>query len=153
MDFDAPEVLGHGTEQSQQDEKRHVLESLSGTVRALRRLIAEYDRVKGERNDFERQIAGALGENETLRSQMNHVKGQRDRLSNALATLTAQMDAVGSRCVEAVKVARVQAYDHPSAAPAKRLPMAGGNQVQQLAEPSIPDAASASKAEQKVGRL
>jgi len=131
-------VLGHGADQSQKDEKNSLLESVTGTLGALKRFIAEYDRVKGERDNFERQIASALVENETLRRQIKHAKDHRDHLSKALATLTAQIDTIGTRCIETAKMARAQAYDEPPAAPAKRFSMPGCNQAQQPVEPNTP---------------
>ena len=117
MDPRTTEVLGHGADQSKKDEKSSLLESVTGTLGALKRFIAQYDRVKGERDNFQRQIASALVENETLRRQIKHAKDHRDHLSKALATLTAQIDTIGTRCIETAKMARAQAYDESPARP------------------------------------
>jgi hypothetical protein len=76
-----------------------------GTVAAVKRLSAGYDRVKSERDNLERQIAGTLVENETLCRQAREANDHRDHFAKALTTLTAQMDAIGTRCIEAVKTA------------------------------------------------
>ena len=66
------------------------------------------------------------------------VKGQRDHLSNAISTLTAQMDTLASRFIEAVKMARLQAYGERPAAPTEPRPVVGWDQARQPLEPSIP---------------
>ena len=91
-------------EQSQQDEKQQVLESAISTVSAVKRLLTEYDRVMGERANFERQLASVLVENETLRRQAKEAKDHRDHFSKALTALIAQMDTIGTRCIEAARV-------------------------------------------------
>jgi hypothetical protein len=138
MDSDAAEVPGQEVDQLQEDERRRALESLAGAFNALKRLIAEHDRLKGERDVFESKIADALDENETLRNQIKHVKGQRDHLSNAISSLTAQMDTLASRFIEAVKMARLQAYGERPAAPTEPRPVVGWDQARQPLEPSIP---------------
>jgi hypothetical protein len=133
-----PKVTGHEGEQLQEDEKRRALESVAGAFYALKHLIAEYDRLKGERDIFARKIATALDENDTLRKQIERVKGQRDHFSNALSTLTAQMDTLGSRFIETVKIARLQAYGERPAAPAGPRPAPGWDQPRQSLQPRIP---------------
>jgi seryl-tRNA synthetase len=128
-------------EQSQEDEKQRVLESAIGTVSAVKRLLTEYDRVKGERDNFERQLASAVVENETLRRQAKEAKDHRDHFSEALTTLTAQMDAIGIQCIEAVKVAR--SYDQAPTTPANLVSMAGRNPAERSAVPSAPTAPGA----------
>ena len=105
---DATKVQVLRIEQSQQDEKQQVLESAISTVSAVKRLLTEYDRVKDERANFERELACALAENETLRRQAKEARDHRDHFSKALTVLTAQMDAIGTRCIEAAKMARSQ---------------------------------------------
>jgi hypothetical protein len=100
--------------QSGEDERYRVIASAIDTLTAVRRLVTQYDRVKGERDNFERQFAGTLIENEMLRRQIRESKEQRDQLSKTLAMLTNQMDAIGIRCTEAAKMARVQVADSPS---------------------------------------
>jgi|SRR5271154_4725706 len=137
MDSDTEE-RGREVEQLQEDEKRRAPESAAGDAfYALKRLIAEYDRLKGERDIFEGKIASVLDENDTLRKHVKRVKGQRDHLSNALSTITAQMDTLGSRFIETVKMARLQAYGERPAAPAEPR-LAGWDQPRQPPEPSIP---------------
>jgi seryl-tRNA synthetase len=123
-------------QQSQEDDKQRVLESAISTVSAVKRLLTEYDRVKGERDNFERQLASTLVENETLRRQAKEAKDHRDHFSKALTTLTAQMDAIGTRCIEAVKMVRSQAYDQVSTMPANRISVDGRNLTEQSASPS-----------------
>jgi hypothetical protein len=118
-------------EQSQEDARYQVLDSVTGTLAAVKRLVAAYDRVKAERDNFERQLASVVGDNETLRKQANEAKDQRDHFSKALATLTDQMDAVGARCVEAVKIARAQSYHKAPAAPVDTLATDGPNSAEQ----------------------
>jgi hypothetical protein len=138
MDSHAAEVPGHEVEQLQEDEKRRALESVAGAFYALKRLIAEHDRLKAERDIFEGKIAGALDETETLRIEIKRVKAQRDHLSNALSTITAQLDTLASRIIEAVKMARLQAYGERPAASAEPRPVLGWDQARQPLEPSIP---------------
>jgi hypothetical protein len=76
------------------DAKRRLLELGIDSVRALKGFIAEYDRVKGERDQLERQMTGSLGEVETLRNQVQQLTVQRDKFTNTLSTVTSQMEAV-----------------------------------------------------------
>src|SRR5271170_1740371 len=130
-------------ELSRDDERQRVLESAIGTVSAVKRLLTEYDRVKGEHAIVERQLASALVENETLRRQAKEAKDHRDHFSKALTTLTTQMDAIGTRCMEAVKMARSQTYDQAPTTPANRVSVDVRNPAQQSIVPSIPAAPDA----------
>ena len=76
---------------SDDDAKRRLLEANIDSVRALKGFIAEYDRVKGERDQLKRQMADWLDEFATLRNQVEQLKVQRDEFSNTLSTLTSQM--------------------------------------------------------------
>ena len=98
-------------EQSQQDDRHKVLESAVSTVTALRRLLADYDRLQAERNDFERERTRVLLENATLRKKAKEAMDQRELLVRALETLTTSMDAIGASCIEAAKTARAQSSD------------------------------------------
>ena len=138
MDSDTAEVPGDEVEQSQEDEKRRALKSVADTFHALKRLIAEYDRLKVERDILECKIASTVDENETLRKEIKHVKGQRDHYSNALSALTAQLDTLASRFIEVVKVARLHAYGERPTGPAERRPVLNWDQPPHPPEPSIP---------------
>src|SRR5271169_6635432 len=127
-------------EQSQQDEKQQVLESAISTVSAVKRLLTEYDRVMGERANFERQLASVLVENETLRRQAKEAKDHRDHFSKALTALIAQMDTIGTRCIEAARTARSQPCDQAPTTPANRVPVDGRNPAERSTVPSTPAA-------------
>jgi cell division protein FtsL len=123
MDFSGTakaQVLGG--EQSQQDDRQKVLESAVSTVAALKRLLADYDRLQAERNDFEREHARVLLENNTLRKQAKEATNQRELLVRALETLTTRMDAIGVSCIEAAKTARAQSIDAAPLVPASEPP-------------------------------
>src|SRR4029077_5173188 len=74
--------------------KRRLLESAIESVRALKGFIVEYDRMKEERDQLKRQIAGSLEEVETLRKQVRQLEVQRDQFSSTLSTLISQMETV-----------------------------------------------------------
>jgi hypothetical protein len=114
------QVLSVG--QSPQDDKHKVLESAVSTVAALRRLLADYERVETERNDFERERARVLLENNKLRKQAKEATDQRELLIRALETLTTRMDAIGVSCMEAAKTARAQSFDSAPLVPANEPP-------------------------------
>ena len=123
MDFSGTakaQVLGG--EQSQQDDRQKVLESAVSTVAALRRLLADYERLETERNDFERERARMLLENGTLRKQAKDATDQGELLVRALETLTTRMDAIGVSCMEAAKTARAQSIDSAPLVPANEPP-------------------------------
>ncbi len=109
-------------EQSQQDDRQKVLESAVSTVAALRRLLADYERLETERNDFERERARVVLENNTLRKQAKEATDQRELLVRALETLTTHMDAIGASCIEAAKTARAQSIDSAPLVPASEPP-------------------------------
>jgi hypothetical protein len=109
-------------EQSQQDGRQKLLESAVSTVTALKRLLADYDRLQAERNDFEREHARVLLENNTLRKQAKEATDQRELLVRTLETLTTQMDAIGASCMEAAKAARAQSFDSAPLVPASEPP-------------------------------
>ena len=106
--------------QSPQNDRQKVLKSAVSTVAALRRLLADYERVETERNDFER--ARVLFENNTLRKQAAEATDQRELLVRALETLTTRMDAIGVSCIEAAKTARAQSFDSAPLVPASEPP-------------------------------
>ena len=122
MDLSDKKAQVLSVEQSKEDERHRVVASAIDTLTAVKRLVTEYDRVKGECNNFERQFAATLVANETLRRQVKEAKDQRDQLSKALATLTNQMDAIGARCIEAAKMARAQTTDARSPAELATMP-------------------------------
>ena len=127
------EVLS--VEQSQQNDRQKVLESAVSTVAALRRLLADYERLETERNDFERERARVLFENNTLRKQAKEATDQRELLVRALETLTTRMDAIGVSCIEAAKTARAQSFDSAPLVPASEPP-----NEEQSAEPTTSSA-------------
>ena len=47
-------------EQSPQNDRQKALETAVSTVTALKRLLADYERLQAERNDFERERARVL---------------------------------------------------------------------------------------------
>jgi phage shock protein A len=97
-------------EQTPGDEKSRLLESCADTVRALKGFIAEYDRLRGERDHLKREISGVHGEVDMLRKQVEQLKVQRDQLSNTLSTVTEQLEGFASRSLDMLKRARLQAY-------------------------------------------
>jgi hypothetical protein len=101
-----------------QDDRRQVLEKAIGTVDALKRLIAAYDRLKEERDNFERDLSKVSAGNEALRKQANDAEVNRDRLSQIVTTFVGQMETIGASCMEAAKVARVYTSDGREIAPA-----------------------------------
>ena len=89
MDFsDTAKAQVLSVEQSQQDDRQKVLEFAVSTVTALKRLLADYERLQAERNDFERAHTRVLLENNTLRKQAKEATDQRELLVRALETLT-----------------------------------------------------------------
>ena len=123
MDFsDTANVQVLSVGQSPQDDRQKVLESAVSTVAALRRLLADYERLETERNDFEREHACVILENKTLRKQAKEATDQRQLLVRTLETLTTQMDAIGASCMEAAKTARAQSFDLAPLVPASEPP-------------------------------
>ena len=109
-------------EQSRQNDRQKLLESAISTVTALKRLLADYDRLQAERNDFEREHARVVLENNTLRKKAKAATDQRELLVRALETLTTRMDAIGVSCLEAAKTARAQSFDSAPLVPASEPP-------------------------------
>jgi hypothetical protein len=99
-----------------------VLECALSTVTLLRRLLADYERLEAERNDFEREHARILLENGKLRKQAKEATDQRELLVRALETLTTKMDAIGASCLEAAKTARAQSFDSAPLVPTSEPP-------------------------------
>ena len=136
MDFsDTAKAQVLSVEQSQQDDRQKVLESAVSTVAALRRLLADYERLETERNDFERERARVLLENNKLRKQAKEATDQRELLVRTLEALTTQMDAIGASCMEAAKAARAQSFDSAPLVPASEPP-----NEEQSAEPTTSSA-------------
>ena len=127
-------------EQSPQDDRQKVLESAVSTVAALKRLLADYERLETERNDFERERARVLLENNTLRKQVKEATDQRELLVRALETLTTRMDAIGVSCIEAAKTARAQSFDSAPLVPADEPPNEDQNTTSSAdAPPQMPN--------------
>ena len=132
------EVPNDEVEPLQEDEKRRTLESVAASYVALKRFIAEYDRLKVERDNFAQKVTGALNENEMLLKEIKHVKGQRDHLSKTLSTVTAQLDTLASRFIEVAKGARLQTYGERPAGAVERRPAGDLDQARSPPEPNIP---------------
>ena len=138
MKANTAEELGSDSERSHEEAWQRELESIAHTFNTMKRLLAENVQLRRERDSFERQAAVALDENEMLRKQIKHVKGERDHLSRTFSILSAQLDSIGASFINAVKMSRVHAYGERPAASAERRPMPAGEQAQPPAEPSIP---------------
>ena len=123
MDFsDTAKAQVLSVEQSQQNDRQKALESAVSAVAALRRLLADYERLETERNDFERAHARVLLENNTLRKRAKEATNQRELLVSALESLTTKMDAIGASCIEAAKTARAQSIDSAPLVPTSEPP-------------------------------
>jgi hypothetical protein len=96
------------TVEAHRDDALQILESAMGTVAAVNRLIAKFERAKEERDSFEGQLADALAENEKLRKKINEGGDRYDHISQTVAMLADQMQTIAAGCLEAVKVARAQ---------------------------------------------
>ena len=139
MDFsDTARTQGLSVEQSDQDERQKVLESAVSTVTALRRLLADYDRLQAERNDFERERGRVLLENNKLRKQAKEATDQRELLVRALETLTTRMDAIGVSCIEAAKTARAQSIDSVPLVPTGEPPNEDQNSEPTTSSADVP---------------
>jgi hypothetical protein len=101
-----------------QDDRQQVVERAIGTVDALKRLIAAYDRMKADRDSFERDFGKVSAENEALRKHANDARVHRDRLSQIVTTFVGHMETIGASCMEAANVARAHTNDGPEIAPA-----------------------------------
>jgi hypothetical protein len=151
------------------DDRLQILESAMGTVAAVNRFIANFERVKEERDSLEKQLADARAENEKLRKKFNDGESRHDHLSQTVATFTDQMEMIAARCLEAVKVVRAEIDHHapmtqlslpmtddqspaePTAVPSPPIAPAqltdGGSSAEQGAQPSASEARSSPIAE------
>jgi hypothetical protein len=136
---DSPNAQVLSVEQGRQDDRHRILESAISTVSAVKRLVAEYDRMKEERDRFERQISTAIAENESLRKQMKDATGHRENLLKALESLGAQMGLLGARCTEAIKVVRAQSNEPLPAIPTGPQP---ADSRTPLERPAVADASA-----------
>jgi hypothetical protein len=118
MDIATAKAQVLGVERSQHDDRQKVLEGAISTVTALKSLLADHKRLEAERDDFEREHARVLLENDTLRKQAKEAIDQRELLVTALETLTTRMNAIGASCLEAAKTARAQSFDSATLVPA-----------------------------------
>jgi hypothetical protein len=100
-----------------------VLECALSTVTLLKGLLADHERLEAENNDFAREHARILLENDTLRKQAKEAADQRELLVRALETLTTRMDAIRASCLEAVKTARAQSFDLAPLVPVNEPPL------------------------------
>lgn len=83
-------------------EERRLLESTIEHVRALKAFIAEHGRVTGEHDQLKRRMTNSLGEVEMLRNLVQQLKVQQDQFSNALSTLTSEMETAARKAQRAV---------------------------------------------------
>jgi hypothetical protein len=97
-----------GTIEAHRDDRLLILESAMGTVAAVNRFIANFERVKEERDSLEKQLTDVRTENEKLCKKINDGESRHDHLSQTVATFTDQMETIAARCLEAVKVVRAQ---------------------------------------------
>jgi hypothetical protein len=119
------------------DDRLQILESAMGTVAAVNRFIANFERVKEERNSLEKQLADARAENEKLRKKVNDGESRHDHLSQTVTTFTDQMETIAARCLEAVKIVRAE-IDHRAPVTQLSLPMTDDHSPQPTAVPSPP---------------
>jgi chromosome segregation ATPase len=94
--------------EADRDDGLQILESAMCTVAAVNRFIANFERVKEERDSFEGQLADARAENEGLRKKISDGESRHNHLSQTVATLADQMQTIAARSLEAVKVVRAQ---------------------------------------------
>ena len=92
----------------QQDDRHQLLVSAVNTVAAVKRLVANFDQLKEERDNFDLQLASAVAENEALREQVDNAKDNNDQIAKTVAMLTDQMEAIAARCIEAVTILRAR---------------------------------------------
>jgi hypothetical protein len=130
------------------DDRLQILESAMGTVAAVNRFIANFERVKEERDSLEKQLADARAENERLRKKINEGGDRHDHLSQTVATLADQMQTIAAGCLEAVKVARAQ-LDHRAPVTQLSLPITDD---QSPAEPTALPSPPIAPAQLTVGR-
>jgi FtsZ-binding cell division protein ZapB len=100
--------------ESHDDDRLQILESAMGTVAAVNRFPAKFERLKEERDGLETQLADARAENEALRRNINDGEDRHDQLSKTVTALTDQMETIAARCLEAVRVVRAQIDHHSS---------------------------------------
>jgi hypothetical protein len=105
--FATTELQAIGAE-PQQDNRQQLLESATNTVAAVKRLVANFDQLKQERDTFDRQLASSVAESETLREQVNDARAHNEQLSKTVVMLTDQMESIAARCTEAVTMLRSQ---------------------------------------------
>lgn len=140
MNIHASETIRGSVEQTQ-EAKRRALESVARTFETLKRLIADYDVLKDERDRFETKIVSLVNENEALREQIKRIDQERDRCVQALLACASQIDVVGERCAEVVGNARAQVANTDSAMAALRK----GNTQGKFGQGHEPDGSKISK--------
>ena len=125
MGVHPPETLGDDAEETQHEARSRVLESIALTFDTLKDLVADYDRIKDERDDLESKTTGLIKENETLRERIKRIDQERERFSQSLSECAAQAVAVGTRATELAKTAKAQAHptDLPPFAERKATPL------------------------------
>jgi hypothetical protein len=134
-DATEPQIVGV---EAHHDDQLQVLESVMGTFAAVNRFIANFERVKEERESLEKQLADARAENEKLRKKINDGESRHDYLSQTVATFTDQMETIAARCLEAVKIVRAE-IDHHAPMTQLSLPMTDDqNPAEPTAVPSAP---------------
>jgi hypothetical protein len=121
--------------EAHRDDGLQILELAMGTVAAVNRFIANFERVKEERDSFQLQLADARAENERLRKKISDDESRHDHLSQTVVTFTDQMQTIAAGCLEAVKVARAQ-IDRP--APVKQLSLPMTDDQRSTAPTAVP---------------
>lgn len=119
MNMHTPDVLAGDVEQTE-EARRRALESVARTFETLKRLIADYDGLKEERDKFEQQIASLVNENDALRDKVRRIDQERERCVQALAACATQISGLGDRCAEVARTAKAQASNSDGSAAAVR---------------------------------
>jgi uncharacterized protein YoxC len=88
--------------------------------------MADYDRIKNERDELEVQTNGLLEENETLYEKIRRIEQERERFSQTLTECASQVVAIGARATELAKIAKAQAQTKniPSSTERRAAPLA-----------------------------
>jgi hypothetical protein len=119
MNIHASDAIDEDVEQTQEAKSR-AIESVARTFETLKRLIADYDELKDERDKFENQVVSLVNENDALREQVKRIDQERNRCVQALLACASQIDVIGGRCAEVVKNVKTQASSSDSAMAALR---------------------------------
>lgn len=94
----------------QGEDRPDVLSQLAGSYETMRRLLSENERLKVQADSFQQAAAMTETENERLRREIKHAKGQRDHYFRAFTALAANVEALGASFLRAVQMAQVHSY-------------------------------------------